>query len=92
MRRAADVIRQILTESVLLSLIGGAAGLAVAYAGSHMMLALAFPHAPNMPFEANPSLPVLAFAFLVSLLTGVTLELHRRGCLRMRSRPMHFAA
>ncbi len=65
------VIRQILTESVLLSLIGGLAGLAVAYAGSHAMLALAFPNARNMPVHANPSLPVLAFAFLVSLLTGV---------------------
>jgi macrolide transport system ATP-binding/permease protein len=65
------VIRQILTESVLLSLIGGVAGLAVAYAGSHAMLALAFPNARNMPVHANPSLPVLAFAFLVSLLTGV---------------------
>ena len=64
------VVRQILTESVLLGLIGGAAGLAVAYAGSHMMLALAFPFARNMPVTANPSLPVLAFAFLVSLLTG----------------------
>ncbi len=65
------LIRQILTESVLLSLIGGAAGLAVAYAGSHMMLALAFPHAKNMPVQASPSLPVLAFTFLVSLVTGV---------------------
>ncbi len=67
-----NVMRQILTESVLLSLLGGAAGLAVAYAGSHMMLALAFPHGRNMPFEANPSVPILAFAFMVSLLTGVT--------------------
>ena len=65
------VMRQILTESVLLSLIGGIAGLSVAYAGSHAMLALAYPHARNMPVHASPSLPVLAFAFLVSLLTGV---------------------
>jgi predicted permease len=65
------VIRQILTESVLLSLIGGAAALVVAYAGSHFMLTLAFPNARNMPVHANPSLQVLAFAFFVSLLTGV---------------------
>jgi len=65
------VIRQILTESVLLSLIGGAAGLAIAYAGSHMMLTLAFPNAKNMPIEAVPSPVVLAFTFFVSLLTGV---------------------
>ena len=65
------VIRQILTQSVLLSLIGGAAGLVVAYALSHWILALRFPEARNMPVQAGPSLPVLAFAFLVSFLTGV---------------------
>ena len=56
---------------MLLSFIGGLAGLAVAYALSRMILALAFPDARNMPVQASPSLPVLAFAFLVSLLTGV---------------------
>jgi predicted permease len=65
------LIRQILTESVLLSVIGGAAGLAVAYAGTHMMLSLAFPISRNMPIQASLSLPVLGFAFLVSLMTGV---------------------
>jgi predicted permease len=64
------LIRQILTESVLLSLVGGAAGLAVAYTGSRMILTLAFPAARNMPIEATPSLAVLGFAFLVSLVTG----------------------
>ncbi|MGA2807584.1 MAG: ABC transporter permease [Terracidiphilus sp.] len=65
------IVRQILTESVLLSCIGGLAGLAVAYAGSHTILALAFPDARNMPIDASPSLPVLGFAFLASLVTGV---------------------
>jgi len=65
------IIRQILTRSVLLSLIGGVAGLAIAYASSRMIFALAFPHARNMPVQAGPSLPVLGFAFLVSLLTGI---------------------
>ena len=67
----ARLIRQIFTESVLLSCIGGLAGLAVAYAGSHMILSLAFPDAKNLPIEASPSLPVLGFAFLISLLTGI---------------------
>lgn len=65
------VIRQILTESVLLSLIGGAVGLAVDYVGSYAMLNLAFPDAKNMPMSAAPSPVVLAFALFVSLLTGV---------------------
>ncbi|MGP8252805.1 MAG: ABC transporter permease [Terracidiphilus sp.] len=65
------ILRQILTESVLLSSLGGVAGLAVAYAGCRMILALAFPDARNMPIDANPSLVVLGFTFLVSLVTGV---------------------
>jgi predicted permease len=67
----ARVIRQILTESVLLSCIGGLVGLAFAYAGSHTILALAFPDAHNMAIDARPSLYVLGFAFAISLLTGI---------------------
>ncbi len=65
------VIRQILAESVLLSCLGGLAGLAVAYGGSQTILALAFPDAKNLPIQASPSLTVLGFAFAVSLLTGI---------------------
>jgi predicted permease len=65
------MLRQIFTESVLLSCLGGLAGLAVAYAGSHIILGLAFPEAKHMPVQASPSLPVLGFAFLISLVTGV---------------------
>ena len=65
------VIRQIITESVLLGCIGGVIGLAVAYGGTRTILALAFPEARNMPLEASPSLLVLGFAFAVSLLTGI---------------------
>ncbi len=65
------LVRQIVTESLLLSLMGGVAGLAVAYFGCHMILSLAFPEARNMPVAASPSLAVVGFALLVSLLTGV---------------------
>ena len=67
----ARVIRQILSESILLSCFGGLAGLAVAYGGSHTILALAFPDARNMPIQSTPSFMVLGFAFAVSLLTGI---------------------
>jgi predicted permease len=65
------LIRQMLTESVLLGCMGGLAGLAVAYAGTKMILSLAFPESPALPIPASPSLPVLGFAFLLSLTTGV---------------------
>jgi predicted permease len=65
------LIRQMLTESVLLACIGGAAGLMVAYAGAKMILALAFPGATHLPMQASPSPAVLAFAFALSLLTGI---------------------
>ena len=65
------IIRQILTQSLLLGFIGGAAGVAVAYSLSHMILALAFPQARDLPLQASPSLPVFGFSFLVSLLTGI---------------------
>jgi macrolide transport system ATP-binding/permease protein len=64
------VIRQIFTEGLVLSLIGGIAGLVVAFLGARMILALAFPVARNMPISTVPSWPVLAFAVAVSLLTG----------------------
>jgi predicted permease len=65
------VVRQMLTESVLLSGFGGAAGLVVAYLGSHAMLKLAFPAAKHVTVGASPSWPVLAFALGVSLVTGI---------------------
>ncbi len=69
------VIRQILTESVLLSCMGGLAGLAVAYSGCRMILALAFPDSKYIPVDATPSLPILGFAFLITLLTGIVFGL-----------------
>jgi len=65
------LIRQILTESVLLALAGGAAALCVAYAGTHAMLALAFRGARYIPIDARPSGVVLAFTFLLSVITGI---------------------
>ena len=65
------IVRQLLTESLLLAGLGGIAGLAVAYAGTKMLLALAFPDATGLPIHANPSLQVIAFAFGMSLLTGI---------------------
>jgi predicted permease len=69
------VMRQIVTESILLSSMGGLAGLAVAYGGAQLILALAYSGAKDWPISSSPSLPVLGFAFLVSLLAGLVFGL-----------------
>ncbi|WP_109485076.1 ABC transporter permease [Occallatibacter savannae] len=67
----ARIVRQLLTESILLSSIGGLLGLAVSYLGAHALLALAFPDQQNMPVTASPSPLVIGFAFALSLVTGI---------------------
>lgn len=65
------IVRQLLTESVLLAAMGGLAGLAVAYAGTRMLLGLAFPGEGNVPIGASPSGVVVWFAIGLSLVTGI---------------------
>ena len=65
------LIRQSLTESVVLSVLGGAAGLLIAALGVKVIVALAFRSAHFVPIDASPSLPVLGFAFGVALITGL---------------------
>jgi predicted permease len=72
--QASRLVRQALTESILLSLWGGAAGLAIAFAGTRLILHFAFPTLPEfagVPISPSPSVPVLVFAFAVSLMTGL---------------------
>ena len=67
----ARLIRQMLTESILLALAGGATGLYVAYVGTHAILLLAFRGAHYVPIDARPSVPVLGFSLLLSFITGI---------------------
>ena len=72
--RPSRIIRQDLTESMVLSLFGGAAGLAIAFAGTRLILHFAFPSNNGMaevPIDPSPSLPVLLFAFGVSAIAGI---------------------
>jgi putative ABC transport system permease protein len=64
------LVRQALTECVVLAVLGGVAGLIVAYGGARIMLQLAAGKS-YLPIDATPSPAVLAFAFAASLLTGV---------------------
>ena len=66
----STLIGQMLAESVLLGCIGGLAGLAIAFAGTRVILALAFPGLTHSSIHASPSFAVLGFAFLLSLTSG----------------------
>ena len=68
------LVRKALVESVTLALIGGVLGIAVAHAGTRLILYLAFQTgAPNnyVPIDASPSWPVLLFTLGISVLTGI---------------------
>ena len=71
---ASRLVRQALTESILLSLAGGVTALVVAFAGTQLILHFAFPSArgvAGIPINASPSMPVLLFAFSVALVAAV---------------------
>jgi putative ABC transport system permease protein len=68
--RRFRLIRQLLTESIMLSIIGGALGFLAAYGGIKLLVAL---NPPNIPRLAEVGLDsrVLAFTFAVAILTGL---------------------
>lgn len=65
------IVRQTLTEAVVLALVGGAFGVLLAYGGARAMLALAFPTAHNIPVNATPSPLVLLFTLCAAVFTGM---------------------
>ena len=72
------VIRQLLTESIVLSLVGGAAGLLIAYWGVPALVASLPQNQLNaMPFLKSLSINggILGFSFALSLLTGIVFGL-----------------
>jgi predicted permease len=72
------VARQLLTESVLLSLAGGAAGLLIAYWGVDALVAsLPDSQINSLPFLKSLHIDarILGFSFGLSLLTGITFGL-----------------
>lgn len=64
----ARLIRQLLTESVLLSALGGGLGVLFAQWGATALVKLV---APTSPLDIRPDAMVLGFTALVSLLAGI---------------------
>lgn len=68
------LVRKAIVESLTLAVIGGAIGIGVAYAGTKLILHLAFGYGgPNhyVPVDAAPSWVVMLFALGVSILSGL---------------------
>jgi len=68
------LVRKSLVECIMLAALGGVLGIGVAYAGTRVILHLAFQiGGPNnyVPISATPSLPVLLFTLGMSVLTGI---------------------
>jgi putative ABC transport system permease protein len=68
------VIRQLLTESALLSMLGGAAGILVASFGTATLIAITPDEIPRMT-EAGIDGRVLLFTFLMATVTGLVMGL-----------------
>lgn len=64
------LVRQLLTESMLLGLIGGGLGLVLCFAGVRLLVALNPGNIPRLN-EVGVDLPMLGFTLLLSLLTGI---------------------
>ena len=72
------LVRQLLTEAMLLALVAGAAGIVMAYWTSGVLMAFAPPTDMPIDFGLRVDAQTLGYALGVSLLTGV--------CLRSRAR------
>ncbi len=65
------LIRQLLTESTLPAMLGGALGLLFAFWGTHILMALMSSGRDPIHLSVTPDLRVLGFTAAVSLLTGI---------------------
>lgn len=64
------LIRQLLTESMLLALLGGAVGMVLAYWGVNLLISILPADTPRLN-EISLDLQVLGFTLLISLITGL---------------------
>jgi macrolide transport system ATP-binding/permease protein len=65
------ILRQLLTESLMLSLPGGLLGLGVAAVGMHFLLLLLFGGEEEMTLRAGIDWRIMAFTIFIALATGV---------------------
>jgi predicted permease len=69
--KPSRIVRQLLTESMLLAFVGGAVGLLLAFWGTQLLLMVLGLTAEKNGLQITPDLRVLAFTATVCLITGV---------------------
>jgi predicted permease len=67
----ARLIQQTLVESLVIGIIGGVAGIVVAYVGTQFILHATFHGAHFIPISASPSIQVLVFLFAISMIASL---------------------
>lgn len=65
------VLRQMVTESVLLAILGGVAGLWIGYGLSHLLVGIVASAGDQAALRINPDFRILVFTFVGSLVTGL---------------------
>lgn len=69
------IIRQLLVESLLLSIAGGIAGVALAVWTDRALIGLLPPSSVPLTISSTPDWRILAFAFAISVVTGIAFGL-----------------
>ena len=65
------LVRQLFTESALLALLGGLAGVALSWWGSRLLLLMASDGPDALPVDVTPNLRILGFTLGISMLCAV---------------------
>jgi predicted permease len=73
--RRGRLVRQVLTDSLTIALLGGAVSLLIARWGTAMLLRAASSGSRAIPLDVSLDLRVIAFAFVASLVTGLIVGL-----------------
>jgi predicted permease len=69
--RRLSLIRQLIIESLIVAFVGGAAGFAMAWWGSRLLVAMASDGPRPLPLEVTPNIRVLSFSLLASAICAI---------------------
>jgi predicted permease len=73
--KLSRLVRQLLTESVLLGIIGGSVGVLIAMWSSQLLIRVVTGAKSTLPLDVRPDIRVLGFTLALSVVTGVVFGL-----------------